>query len=837
MRRLAGSFVSLGLGFSAFCGPVFSADPAVPRHPDAVVIRTADQARFALALRSAMAPSSLSHHIILVDTSASQTGTYRQQTLQAVRDLLAALPAGHSVQLLSADSKVQSLTDSFVGAHSSEAARAVTRLSKLTPIGATDLASALRAATAAAGRPVSIAYIGDGMSTGDLLTGTDLAALVEQMHAQQASFHALLLGPQMDAHLAGVLANLTGGFSTQLAAQPISAQVSTFATGLQQAPLLVSGLKATSGDAELAVPRTVALRSDRHTLVYGSGRVTGSLSISGTVAGQTRSWQVAPQAVRDGGSEVAALAEKSLATGGLNSPYIGLDGLTQASADLDTLVTQSIQTARELHRTGRTQQALELLSKARTLDAGNPLLTSLTASMQDEVTPPADRLGPPGVDEGDALTRTETRAAIITQQMVQSVNAAIDEAKRVASEQPEYAVGLLKDVLEAVRSKKEIAPEKRQELDRRIVAALTGIESRRQAYEIIEQQLAESRANQEAQREKLAEVEADQKRLKTLIDQVGALMVQARRGDENAFEDAEEVSREALRDEPGNGTATAALVMSEAAGQLQKAYDLINLRHDRFLATLYQVELSHVPFPDEPPVQYPRADVWRALSIRRKEKYKSLSLRSVKPIEEWLEKKLDEPLPRPLQYPTDTSLGEILSFISDAYTEQGPYTMRIILDENDEAIGEDAEFLNNTTVAGVDLAGITLRNALQLIFAKVKDNDLTVMIKNEVMMVTTVETAESPENLVTRIYDVADLVVITQAGMGGMGGMGGGMGGMGGGMGGMGGGMGGMGGMGGGMGGMGGGGMGGMGGGMFSVPAEPAPGIQLNVPGKKKPAQ
>jgi hypothetical protein len=47
---------------------------------------------------------------------------------------------------------------------------------------------------------------------------------------------------------------------------------------------------------------------------------------------------------------------------------------------------------------------------------------------------------------------------------------------------------------------------------------------------------------------------------------------------------------------------------------------------------------------------------------------------------------------------------------------------------------------------------------------------------------------------------------------------------------------GGMGGMGGGMGGMGGG-MGGMGGGMFSVPAEPAPGIQLKAPGKKKPAQ
>ena len=49
------------------------------------------------------------------------------------------------------------------------------------------------------------------------------------------------------------------------------------------------------------------------------------------------------------------------------------------------------------------------------------------------------------------------------------------------------------------------------------------------------------------------------------------------------------------------------------------------LRADRFLETLRQVELSHVPFPDEPPVRWPPAEVWQALTERRK-KWASVSL-------------------------------------------------------------------------------------------------------------------------------------------------------------------------------------------------------------------
>ncbi|MCA9091691.1 MAG: hypothetical protein KDA90_24030, partial [Planctomycetaceae bacterium] len=174
-------------------------------------------------------------------------------------------------------------------------------------------------------------------------------------------------------------------------------------------------------------------------------------------------------------------------------------------------------------------------------------------------------------------------------------------------------------------------------------------------------------AVQEAQRKALTEEAQEEIRLSIMIDTVRGLLDRARHGDRNGFEDAEAQSRLALEIRPGNGPATQALVMSEALGQLDKAYRLVNLRHDRFLETLYQVELSHVPFPDEPPIQYPPADVWRELSLVRKPRYESFDLRSEKPVEKWLRQMLDKPVPL-LDFPGETPLSEILETISTYYT-------------------------------------------------------------------------------------------------------------------------------------------------------------------------
>ncbi len=291
-----------------------------------------------------------------------------------------------------------------------------------------------------------------------------------------------------------------------------------------------------------------------------------------------------------------------------------------------------------------------------------------------------------------SLSKAAAEREIATQLLVQSVKAAIDEANRVSGEQPEYALTLLKDMLETIRSA-DVAPEKRNELDRRVVDAYASVNSTRQTNQIRQREKSEQLANREAMDRMLQEAQIEEQRLQTLISQVRGLLDRARHGDIPAYEEAEIAARTALDMEPGNGTAAAAVVMAEASGQLSKAYELVNLRADRFLEVLYQVELSHVPFPDEPPIQYPPADVWRLLT-RSREKHQSVSLRSEKPVELWLEEMLDKPVD--LEHPANTPLEDILTDIENYFTELGPYTMRIMLDETDPDIGTDPTFLTTT---------------------------------------------------------------------------------------------------------------------------------------------
>lgn len=239
-----------------------------------------------------------------------------------------------------------------------------------------------------------------------------------------------------------------------------------------------------------------------------------------------------------------------------------------------------------------------------------------------------DILGPPEALDSTLLDRAEEELQIRTEQLTQEVTAAIKEAKEIANEQPEYSLNRLKDVLESVRSAPELAPEKRDELSRRVIDAIGVVQSRTETIAIERRGASESRAVLEAERRVVTEMKLEEERLQTLISQVRGLLDRAEHGDTDSYLDAQMVSKTALEMKPGNRTATAAFMMSVAKDQLWKAYHLRYERQDRFLETLYQVELSAVPFPDEPPVIYPPADVWRALTLSRKKKYESISLRS-----------------------------------------------------------------------------------------------------------------------------------------------------------------------------------------------------------------
>ena len=109
-----------------------------------------------------------------------------------------------------------------------------------------------------------------------------------------------------------------------------------------------------------------------------------------------------------------------------------------------------------------------------------------------------------------------------------------------------------------------------------------------------------------------------------------------------------------------------------------------------------------------------------------------------------------------LEYPGEESLGVILRFIADDITDRTGRRFPILPDVSDPDIAS-MDYLDSVNVTNVSLRGgtMTLASALDLIFARVEDQDLTWIVKDEVLMITTVATAESEENLILRSYDIS----------------------------------------------------------------------------------
>jgi hypothetical protein len=241
-----------------------------------------------------------------------------------------------------------------------------------------------------------------------------------------------------------------------------------------------------------------------------------------------------------------------------------------------------------------------------------------------------------------------------------------------------------------------------------------------------------------------------------LVDRVRALMVQAFQGDAAAFEEAEAVSRMIASMQPDSSIGAATVFTTEAAGQLDKINRLRSLRSDRFLETLYQVELSHVPFPDEPPVRYPPAEVWQQLTELRR-KWKSVDLHRHSPNEERIYEALNTTTS--LEFPGNP-LQDVVDYIAEIHN------IPILLDEqslSEAGISPDEEI-------SLVISGITLRSALRLMLENVAGVPLDYVIEDEVMKITTLEIAEG--RLQTRVYPVGDLVIPPMPLGGGSGGAG-----------------------------------------------------------------
>ncbi|MFG0264332.1 MAG: hypothetical protein ACF8AM_04160, partial [Rhodopirellula sp. JB055] len=419
-------------------------------------------------------------------------------------------------------------------------------------------------------------------------------------------------------------------------------------------------------------------------------------------------------------------------------------------------------------------------------------------------------------DGGDLLGRFEQLRSREEGRLRGEVRAQLREARRLIRQDPVGVAGSLKSLLARVETTPDIDPQLRRELLGQVRSAIQIASAREADFLEQEANLEQLAAGATASARLLQETYRREDRLKRLSAQMNALIDEGRytEADGGVSLEIAALAGDTITDDSVLGRHVTDETLSLQTYARDRRYR--ELRERNFVDAFSLVLKSAVPFVDDPPIVYPEAETWQRLSRRRIERYGSIELVGDSESEQRIEASLSDEVSYDF---LDMPLNDAIRQIS----EDREIPIRI------DVFSLEGEGLSEDIPVNISLENVSLRSFLRLML---RDQNLTYMIKDEVLNITTVTAAE--DNLVTKVYPVGDLVVPIISMGGGMGGMGGGMGGMGGGMGGMGGGMGGMG---GGMGGMGGG-MGGMGGGgMFIVPDDASLRSKATTPAATSPTE
>ncbi|WP_299469697.1 hypothetical protein [uncultured Gimesia sp.] len=776
---------------------------------------------------------------ILFDTSASQVGEHRTQALDVLKSLLSELPNDSTIAIYAVDVQCTPFVNEFVTPQSRQAKLAVASLAARAPLGATNLAQAVKTAMQGLqNQPVqSMIYIGDGMSAAQLISLPEMAELTRQLAKQHVPVHSYAVGPQKDLQLLGVLGVYTGGVVLTDQAEgkkDLPAIVGKELAKAVQAPVFFpESIQISDKALELNTPQALPVRTDRETVYLAKGELSGRLSVELSSKQLNAIWKFNVPVSQAVNSFLAVPwvnyqpgQELGIAFAGQRMMNLARTAHEENMAQLEFAGTQAI-------RSGNFEQAAKFGNLLQQLDPGNTRGNSLLklserfkqdqlaqadtkqpeADAETKTPPEAKADAKPPID--DAISKVEQLRQIKGAQMKIEVSNAIEEARSITAENPDGALGLLKRTLNFVKSTSDVDIDLRQQLESRLNNMMVDVRSQMEVAETRRIRQQQQLAQLEQQKRLVDKILLEDEKLEQLIDRVRSLIQDGKHGNTDAYEEAEAVSRVAVDMEPGNGPATAALFTSEAAGQLEKVFRMRSLRADRFLETLYQVELSHVPFPDEPPIRWPAAPVWTALTERRK-KWAAVDLHRNSPAEqrifEELQKETEANFP-------DIPLSEVMTYFAELHN------ITILINSND--LGEEG--LTVDEPVNVALSGIKLKSAMNIIL---KPIGLTYVIEDEVMKITTIVKAD--EIYATRVYPVADLVISVSTQQSSVGSSQGGFGGQQGGQGGQGGGLG------GGGGGFGGGGQGGGGGGQgfFNIAPELLLMNGANAPkGQKQPAK
>ncbi|HEX4612936.1 MAG TPA: VWA domain-containing protein, partial [Urbifossiella sp.] len=756
--------------------------------------------------------------LVVVDTSASQAGRPLQQARQIVLGLAATLTADDRVSVWTANTPAATrvLTKDFQPATSEDVKAAAAAITETEyGSGATDLKGSLAKALATLapnrGRQQIVLFLGDGDSAYDPVSEGDRVALGGRMEQADVFFFAVPLGVRVNANNLHGLAALTGGSVVRVQEDLTNVtKRGEFVARLKAAldvPVLKPEAVKFGGDvAETFPTKLPPLRADKPTLVLGklakaAPRVTAE--VKGVVANRPVTlalghdlpaplpehfflnlmflqWKDAPH--KD--APAVLQADRALA---LASTQIGLyreEYITQAtwavSMDRPDEAAKLYAAAAKIDpnnaEVGAGLALVERMKTGRVTRADIDKKAAVKADLfkmdkngavrmviqEGGAQPPAAQPPVPGgatpPAPADLLREAAQLREVEEQRYRVLVDATIRRAREVLRFDPDGAYQEIKRQRDDILAYAGIgdAARARYAADRPAVMQeifLKGAEIKRAA--------ASERDQIAKTRQRLNEFDrqqAEEDRTKARIDAFRQLMQQARY--ELAYQEAQLMIQERIsRGQSVPAGATASYIIGQHATQLREWRELVRIREDRFLLTMMQSEKSHIPYPDEPPVHFPPAAVWRQLTegdgqrLGRREKYGNTVL-GAQPSPTLLRLKsiLEDGLPVDLQGKDlkTTPLQEVLTDLSKRY--------EVTFVINRSALeGLDESTARGEKLGASSLNGLRLGTFMDVYLRGLSTPNVTYVVRPDYIEITSYDARLLDK--VTTTFNVTDLVI------------------------------------------------------------------------------
>jgi hypothetical protein len=747
--------------------------------------------------------------VVLVDTSAGQALGSLPVAKRLVETIAGKLGSDDRMALWTLNTETKDLTRGFKS--SDQLGEALKALNDEYPAGASNLKKALRDAVSffksesKSGRQRALLLLGDGRSILDPITGKERTHLCSDLVKNEIAVFPVPLGHRPDPQNLHGFASGTGGAPIRLLpGDKPEVFVKRFESALSS-PVFYPESFELSPDAvaEVLPARLPPLRADAPTLVVGRLKGGNELSytVKGSVAGKAAiltATEKVPAAEadnfflvsmvhqwRDARDQAALIrADRALA--------YAYEQNMLAKRDLVAQAEWAIQEKKLDHAQRLFDEALQLDPADAEATAGRDVLEKIRTGKlnqkdieaqiikaeenvvridKDEKSgakPRTNRLNllalaqqqqpPAPAEKPDLLQEQLRRRQVEDQRATQQAEENVRQADRLLRTDPDAAQEILRRNLENVRSNPDLSDATRQALEGRLDRSLrqNEIEGRRIRQEI-SQRLAILAREQE--RLRLAQLRLSQEdRIRERMRQYHVLMDQAR--EEEAAMRAQELRQDLINQgTPVPPAVNAAYYMALFGDNIRELQELRRVRQERFMLTLMQVERSHIPFPDEPPVQFPPAATWRALSTLRKTKYESQGFGADVPKRMlYLRDRLSDVVDFPGFDDPKYTLQDALEYLTDRYDLSFD-----VFEAAFKAAGYQDKSVLSEPIATTPiprLRGVSLATVIRKILARITTppgKEATYIIRRDHIEITTADFAVAEKSV--RTYPVADLVV------------------------------------------------------------------------------